>query len=231
MRQAISAYDLSALPVVDENRRLLGVIRGDDLVDVIEKEATEDMYRIAGVVGEAVHGPLASSVRRRLPWLVLNLGTVFLAAAAVGLFEPTLVKVVALAAFIPVIPGQAGMGGVQSMTLIVRAISLGQASGRTDLRLVWRELLLALSHGLVLGMLVGLIGYVWRGSYVLSLILAGAMLGSMSVAGLTGVGVPLLLRRAGVDPAVSSAVFVTTITDVIGIVLFLGLASVFVDLL
>ena len=117
------------------------------------------------------------------------------------------------------------------MTLIVRAISLGQASGRTDLRLVWKELSLAVSHGLVLGMLVGLMGYVWRGSYVLGLILAGAMLGSMVVAGLTGAGVPLLLRRAGVDPAVSSAIFVTTITDVIGIVLFLGLASVFIDLL
>ena len=215
-------YNLDQLPVIDDHGNLIRVIRGEDLVDVAAEEATEDMYRMAGVGGEALFGSLLGSARRRVPWLYVNLATAFLTALVIALFESTIAKVVALAVFLPVVPGLGGMGGVQTLTLVVRSMALGELPGRRGLRLVARELLLGLMQGVLLGLAVGLAAYLWKGNVVLGLILGAAMVGNMIIAGLTGAGIPLLLRRLRLDPAVSSAVFITTFTDVVGLFLFLG---------
>lgn len=222
-------YDLSQLPVLDGQGRLVGIILAEDMVDVVEEEATEDMYRIASLAGERVFGPLHQSLRNRLPWLYINLATAFLAALVISLFESTISRVVALAIFLPVVASQGGIGGTQTVTLVVRSIALGDLPSQLGRRLLARELLLGLLNGVLLGVVVGLATYAWKGNFVLGIILGVAMLGNMLVAGLAGAGVPLLLRQLRMDPAVSSAVFVTTFTDVIGFLLFLGLAAAFVD--
>ena len=227
----VQRYELGALPVVDAEGLLLGVIFGEDLVGVLVQEATEDMYRIAALEGETVFGPLLGSVRSRLPWLYVNLGTTFLAALVIALFESTIARVVALAVFLPIVPGQGGIGGTQTLTLVVRSMALGELPGRLGIRLVARELLLGTVHGLLLGLGVAAAVYLWKGNLMLSFIIGIAMMGNMLVAGLTGAGVPLLLRRLGMDPAVSSAVFITTVTDVLGLLMFLGLATALVSFL
>ncbi len=227
--RVMQRYNLSLLPVVDGEGQLTGVILSEDLVDVVEEEATEDMFRIASVGGERISGPLSNSLRSRLPWLYINLATAFLAAVMVSLFESTISRVVALAVFLPVVASQGGVGGTQTVTLVVRSMALGEVPRRLGLRLLARELALGLVHGVALGVVVGIVAYLWKGNFTLGLVLGLAMLGNMLVAGMFGAGVPLLLRQLRMDPAVSSAVFVTTFTDVIGFVLFLGLAAIFVQ--
>ncbi len=221
-------YNLIQLPVVDEDGRLTGVILTEDMVDVVEEEATEDMYRMASVAGERVMGSLRNSLHRRLPWLYLNLGTVLFAALIISFFESTILRVVSLAIFLPVVAGQGGIGGTQTVTLVVRSMALGEVPRQVGLRLLAREVTLGLINGAFLGLVVGIIAYAWKGNGVLGFVVGIAMLGNMLVAGLAGAGVPLLLRRFRMDPAVSSAVFVTTFTDVIGFLLFLGLAAAFI---
>ena len=227
--KVIQRYNLSLLPVVDGKGRLSGVVLAEDLMDVVTEEATEDMFRIASVGGERIAGPLSNSLRSRLPWLYINLATAFLAAVMVSLFEDTISRVVALAVFLPVVASQGGIGGTQTVTLVVRSMALGEVPRRLGLRLLARELALGLIHGVALGIVVGFVAYLWKGNFTLGVVLGLAMLGNMLVAGMFGAGVPLLLRHLRMDPAVSSAVFVTTFTDVIGFVLFLGLAALFVD--
>ena len=227
--RVMQRYNLNLLPVLDSEGRLTGVILAEDLVDVVSEEATEDMFRIASVGGERISGPLTNSLRSRLPWLYINLATAFLAAVMVSIFEDTIARVVALAVFLPVVASQGGIGGTQTVTLVVRSMALGEVPRRLGLRLLVRELSLGLIHGVALGLVVGFVVYLWKGNFTLGLVLGIAMLGNMLVAGMFGAGVPLLLRQLRLDPAVSSAVFVTTFTDVIGFVLFLGLAAVFVN--
>jgi magnesium transporter len=227
--RVMQRYNLSLLPVVDGEGRLAGVVLAEDLMDVVAEEATEDMFRIASVGGERIAGPLTNSLRRRLPWLYINLATAFLAAVMVSLFEDTIAKMVALAVFLPVVASQGGIGGTQTVTLVVRSMALGEVPRRLGLRLLARELALGLIHGVALGIVVGFVAYLWKGNFTLGLVLGLAMLGNMLMAGMFGAGVPLLLRHLKMDPAVSSAVFVTTFTDVIGFVLFLGLAAAFID--
>ena len=222
-------YNVNELPVVDAGGVLRGIIMGDDVLDVLKEEATEDMYRLAGVGGEAVFGPLAGAVKSRLPWLGVNLATAFMAALAIGLFETTIGRVVALAVLLPLVTSQGGMGGIQTLTLAVRSMALGELPSTQGMRLVSRELMLGAAHGLLFGLLVGIAAYAWKGDYMLGVVLAVAMLANMVIAGLTGAGVPLLLRKAGLDPAVSSAVFITTFTDIVGILLFLGIATVVIE--
>ena len=224
-------YDLAHLPVVDRDGFLKGVILAEDMVDVVEEEATEDMYRMAGLSREHVFGPIRHSLRSRLPWLHINLGTALLASLVISIFESTIDKAIALVVFLPVVAGQGGVGGTQTVTLVVRSMALGEIPSRLGLSLLLRELTLALINGVLLGVLVGLIAYAWKGNPFLGLVLGLAMMGNMIIAGLAGAGVPLLLTRLGMDPAVSSAVFVTTFTDVIGFLLFLGLAAIFIELL
>ena len=222
-------YGLRYLPVLDGDRRLIGIIMLEDVVEVVTEEATEDMFRIAGIAGERVMGPFGSSVRSRLPWLYINLGTAFLAALVISFFESTIARVAALAVFLPIVAGQGGIAGTQTLTLVVRSMALGELSSTHGLRLVARELLLGLLHGLLLAAVVGAVAYVWMGTPVLGAVVGAAMLGNMVVAGLAGSGVPLLLRRLKMDPAVSSAIFVTTFTDVLGFLMFLGLAALLIE--
>ena len=161
----------------------------------------------------------------------MKLGTAFLAAATVALFESTLAQMVALAVFLPVVAGQGGIGGTQTLTLIVRAIALGELVGVSAVRLLLREAVMVLIHGIILGIMVGVIATIWMGNPGLGLVLGLAILGNMLVAGVVGAGVPLLLRRIGVDPAMASAVVVTTVTDVFGFLLFFGIATAAITLL
>ena len=223
-------YDLSQLPVV-EGDRLIGVILAESLLSAMVEHDTRQMQQVASVAGETVGGPLASSIRTRLPWLTVNLGTTFLAAATVALFESTLTQVVVLAAFLPVVAGQGGIGGTQTLTLIVRAIALGELVGVDARRLLFREAILGIVHGLWLGLLVAVIAIIWKQNIGLGLVLGLAMLGNMMIAGSTGAAVPLFLQRIGQDPAVASAVVVTTVTDVVGFFLYLGIASALISLI
>ena len=217
-------YNLTQLPVVEDGQ-LIGVILPEALLGATVEEDTRQMMEMGSVAGEMVGGPLSSSLRTRLPWLTVNLGTTFLAAATIALFESTLVQLVVLAAFLPVVAGQGGIGGTQTLTLIVRAIALGELVGVGAARILARELVLGVLHGIWLGALVAVIAIVWKQNVGLGVVLGLAMFGNMIIAGSVGAAVPLLLRRLGVDPAVASAVVVTTITDVAGFILFLGIAS------
>ena len=223
-------YNLTQLPVVDGDR-LIGVILAESLLSATVEHDTRQMQRVGSVAGETVDGPMSRSIRTRLPWLTVNLGTTFLAAATVTLFESTLAQVVVLAAFLPVVAGQGGICGTQTLTLIVRAIALGELVGVQAQRLLAREAVLGILHGVILGVLVAVIAILWKQNLGLGLVLGIAMFGNVIIAGTVGAGVPLFLRRVGLDPAVASAVVVTTVTDVFGFLLFLGIASASISLI
>lgn len=225
----VDHYDLSELVVTDGEGRLVGVIDAEDLRDVAEAEASEDMFRMAGMGNERPLASFRRSVRSRAPWLTLNLLTTFVAAAVISMFESTIARVAALAVFLPVVAGQGGIGGTQTLTLVVRAMALGELSARRGRRMLTREAALGVFHGVYLGLLVGVVAMLWQNSPLLGLVLGAAMFGNMIVAGVVGAGVPLVLRRVGQDPAVSSAVVVTTATDVMGFLLFLGLATLVIE--
>ena len=223
-------YNLTHLPV-EENGRVIGVIPSESLLSATVEEDTRQMMQVASVAGEVIDGPLMTSIRTRLPWLTVNLGTTFLAAATVSLFESTLAQVVVLAAFLPVVAGQGGIGGTQTLTLIVRSIALGELVGVGAKRILVREAALGILHGVWLGVLVAVVAIIWKQNLGLGLVLGLAMFGNMIIAGSVGAAIPLLLRRMGVDPAVASAVIVTTVTDVFGFLLFLGIASAAISLI
>ncbi len=219
-------YDYLALPVVDPNGKLLGLVTADDVIDVIRAEETEDMQRMVGVSGEErVFSPLKLSVKRRLPWLYINLATAFLAAAVVGAFEDLIGLLPALAVFMPVIAGQGGNAGAQSVTVIVRGLALGEIAPGEGKRALLKETLLGILHGVAVGTVVALIAYVWKGNPVLGLICGLAMILNMIAAGVFGAAIPLGLRLFKVDPALSSTIFLTTVTDVAGFFFLLGLAA------
>jgi magnesium transporter len=223
----VARYDLLALPVVDESGHLLGVITHDDLVDVLEAEATEDMYRMVGV-DEALRSDdsVTVSVKRRLPWLMLNLAPQLILVGALKFFEPTIARVAALAVLFPLVTGQGGNVGSQTTTIVVRSIALGEVESR-HLRLLAKEAATGLINGLAVGLAAGLIAYAVTSQSSLSALIAGTMVLAMTLnlaaGALVGTLVPLTLRRLGLDPAVASSVFVTTATDTMGVVLFLGL--------
>ena len=217
-------YNLTQIPVVRDGE-LKGVILAESLLSATVEQDTRQLQQVASVAGENVDGALFDSIRTRLPWLTVNLGTTFLAAATVALFESTLMQVVMLAAFLPVVAGQGGIGGTQTLTLIGRAIALGELVGVNAQRLLVREAMLGMLHGVWLGVLVAAIVILWKQNLVLGLMLRISMLGNMVIAGCVGAAVPLFMRRAGLDPAVASAVVVTTVTDVFGFLLFLRIAT------
>jgi magnesium transporter len=216
-------YNIHRLPVVNRSNVLVGVLKLENMMDVLEEEATQDMYRMVGVgEEEKALDPFWRSVRSRLPWLIVNLGTAMLAGLVVTLFQSTIVQMIALAAFLPVIAGQGGIAGTQTLTLIVRSLALGDVSPTDAKRLLLKEVGLGLVHGLALGLLVAVIAYLWKGNAVLALVVGVSML---VVAGFSGVVVPLGMRAMRLDPVLSYAVAVTTMTDVIGFLVYLGLAS------
>jgi magnesium transporter len=224
--QLLARYDLLAVPVVDHDDRLVGIITVDDLVDVIEEEATEDIYHLAQMSAESeIFSPVLRSLRDRLPWLLVNMGTAFLAASVVGLFEATIAQMAVLAVFMPIVAGQGGNAGTQTMTIVVRSLALGEVAPRDALPALWHEIRIGLVNGLVLGSLVAGIAFLMEGNPWLGLVIGLAMLGNMLVAAGAGVSVPMLLRRLGVDPALASSVFVTMLTDSLGFFMFLGLAT------
>lgn len=226
-------YDLLALPVVTDDGKLAGIIHYDDIVDVIEEEATEDIYRLANV-GDGdlqVWSPMRLSVRRRLPWLVINLGTAFLAAGVISLFEATIARLALLAVFQSIVAGSGGNAGTQTLAIMVRGLALGEIQFRDIRRALLREASIGLIHGAVVGLLVALGAWLWRGIPALGLVIGLAMLGNLVAAGLAGTLVPLSLRALKLDPALASAVLVTMVTDIVGFGLFLGLATLFLPLL
>jgi magnesium transporter len=221
-----SKYDLLSLPVVDGAGRLVGRITVDDAVDVIEEEASEDIYRLAGLGNEAsVHESVADSVRRRLPWLVLNLGTCFLSASVVALFEGTIQNLAIAAAFMTMVAGSGGNAGVQTLALVVRGLALGELTFLNARRVVLKELMTGALNGLALGIVAAVLAYVWKGIPIVGLVVALAILGNLCIAALVGVMIPLGLKWCGVDPAIASAVVLTTFTDCCGFFFFLGLLT------
>ena len=224
--QLLARYDLLALPVVDADSRLVGIITVDDLVDVIEEEATEDIYRLAQMGADAdIDSPFWQILRNRLPWLVINMGTAFLAAYVVSLFDATIAKVTILAALMPIVTGQGGNAGTQTMTVVVRSLALREVEPSDTAHTLWREARIGVVNGLVLGILVGVLVALFTHNPGLGLVIGLAMLGNMVVAATFGTLVPMALRLIGVDPALASSIFVTTATDVMGFALFLGLAT------
>lgn len=226
--QILARYDLLAVPVVDEMGRLVGLISHDDIMDVLEEEATEDIYRLAQVGEKAeLFGPVHRAIGNRFPWLLINLATAFLASAVVALYEETIAQVAVLAAFMPIVAGQGGNAGTQTMTIMVRSLALGELNGRDTLAALWHEFRVGILQGVALGLLVGIIAWLWKGNSMLGVIIGVAMLGNLIVAAIAGVLVPILLKLIRIDPALASSVFVTTATDVLGFIFFLGLATYF----
>jgi len=228
--QLVARYNLLAIPVVDDDRGLLGVITVDDVIEVIHEEATEDIYHLAGLSEEdRVFTSPMTSVRKRLPWQLLNLGAVFVSASVVGLFEPTLERIVSLAVFIPVINGMGGNGGVQALTVVTRAMALGEIEFSSGLRAVGKELLVGLTVGAVAGIAAGLIAWGWHGNPWLGAVLFAAMAVTLTAAGLLGASVPVLLKALRQDPALGSGTLVVTITDAFGLFCFLGLGTLMIE--
>jgi magnesium transporter len=224
----VASYNLLAIPVVDEENKLVGVVTVDDVIDVIKDEATEDIYRLAGVTGdERVFTPPRESLSKRLPWLTVNLITAFLAASVVGLFEQTIQKVVALAVFMPIVAGMGGNAATQTLTVIVRGIALDELSWSNSKQALFKEAVVGLGNGLALGVIAALAAWLMKGDPILGGVLAMAMVINMFVAATAGTLIPLGLRALKIDPALASSVFITTLTDVAGFASFLGLATVF----
>jgi magnesium transporter len=224
----VAAYNLLAIPVVDAENKLVGIITVDDVIDVIKDEATEDIYRLAGVAGdERAFTPAKESLRKRLPWLGINLVTAFLAAAVVGLFEGTIDLFPVLAVFMPIVAGMGGNAGTQTLTVVVRGIALGELTWSNSRKALLKEVVVGLGNGIVLGATAAVVVWLVRGNPTLGLVLGMAMIINMFVAAAAGTLVPLGLRAANVDPALASSVFITTMTDMFGFFSFLGLATVF----
>jgi magnesium transporter len=218
-------YNLLSVGVVDETNRLVGVITVDDIVDVIEEEADEDIKRLAGVGDEEISDSVFYSVRSRFVWLVLNLGTAFAAAAVIGLFDATIEQMVALAVLMPITASLGGNAGTQAMTVTVRALATRDLETTQSLRFVRREMLVGLMNGVIFAAIVGVVAGLVFSNPDLGYVIASAMVANMFVAGLAGVLIPMTLDRLGADPAVASSVFVTAITDIFGFFAFLGLAA------
>jgi magnesium transporter len=228
----VAAYNLLAIPVVDEENKLVGIITVDDVIDVIKDEATEDIYRLAGVAGdERAFTPPGESLRKRLPWLGINLVTAFLAAMVIGLFEDQISLFPVLAVFLPVVAGMGGNAGMQTLTVIVRGIALGELTWSNSRKALLKEAVVGIGNGLVLGLAAALIVLALRGNPMLGVVLGLAMVINMFVAAAAGTLVPLGLRAANIDPALASSVFITTMTDVFGFFSYLGLATIFASYL
>ena len=219
--------DWISAPVVDDSGKLLGRITIDDVVDVIMEEADHSLTSLAGLAEEDTFAPVWQSAPRRAVWLGLNLVTALLASSVINLFQGTIEKVVALAVLMPIVASMGGIAGTQSLTILIRAMAMGQISDRNQLWLIGRESLVGLFNGLLWAAVIAATASIWFGDMVLGAVIACAMLINLVTAGLTGAGLPIVLRRMRIDPALAGGVLVTTITDVVGFLAFLGLATVF----
>jgi magnesium transporter len=227
--RTISHYGYLALPVVDEIGRFLGVITADDLIEVAEDEATEDMYRMVGITGdESVFSPSRVSVVKRLPWLAINMLTLFIAITVVDAFEFVIAGMVALAVFLPLVSGEGGNAGSQTATIIVRGIALGEVSSLDGIRALVKELKVGLINGAIIGLGTALVAYIWKDDWRIAVAICLAMILNFLMAATTGVLIPLALKKINVDPALASAAFVTGFTDTFGFLFFLGIVTLLV---
>src|SRR5216117_3771605 len=228
----VQRYNLIQVPVVDANRRLLGVIGVEDVLDVIREEATEDIQRLGGVGGdENVLDPPRSVLPKRLIWRLINLATAIIAASVIGLFEKTIAHLAVLAVFMPIVASEGGIATTQTATVVVRVIALGDLTRSVLWRVLWKEMWLALATGAVSGFALATVAYAWKGNLLLSLILGVALIFNMLVAAVVGTLIPIALKAFRIDPAIASSVIITTFTDVCGFFSFLGLATVLIRFL
>ena len=225
----LKRYKLLSIPVVDSQDRLLGSLTADDLIDVLEDEATEDMFRQVGVHEDEDLRGIARSVRFRLPWLLVNLVTVLFAAFVVALFEDTVARVAVLAAFLPVIAGQGGNAGIQTLTVVIRSLALGRLAGRNMMQVIAHELGVGLVTGLVTGLGVAAVAALWQGNPALGVIVGAALMANVVFGVLAGVLIPMTLQRLRQDPALSAGIWLTTTTDILGFLVFLSLAALTID--
>ncbi len=226
----IQHYRLRALPVVNEQGVLSGIVTADDAMEVASEEATEDMYRMVGLLSDdSVFAPVMVSARRRIPWLVINVVAVFLAAAIVAAFEDTIRTAAALAIFMPVVAGLGGNSGIQSITIVVRGMALGEIKTEDAKRVLMKEAVIGLVKGVVFGITIGLVAWAWQAEPWWGLVVGLALMLNMLVAGLLGAVIPLGLRALKLDPAVASGIFLTAFTDVMGFLFLLGLGALLID--
>ena len=220
-------HDLVSAPVVDDDGRLVGVVTIDDVVDVIDEEAEEDLMRLHGVGEVDVFRALIATARSRFSWLSVNLATAVVASIVIGFFEATIKEVVALAILMPIVASMGGNAGTQTLTVAVRALAMRELSNQNAARFIFKELFVGLINGVAFALVSAVCAALWFDSVALGLVIGAAMIVNLVVAGLSGTLIPLGLQRAGVDPAIASSVFLTTVTDVIGFLAFLGLAALF----
>ncbi|MBT6960139.1 MAG: magnesium transporter, partial [Rhodospirillaceae bacterium] len=219
--------DLVTAPVVERSGRLIGQITIDDIVDVIEEEAQEDIFKLAGVGDTNLYSAVIETVRGRMSWLILNMMTAVGASIVIGLFQPTIEKLVALAVLMPIVASMGGNAGTQTLTVAVRSLATKDLDSSNATRIIGKEMLAGLINGLLFAVVAGVVAYVWFQDLGLGLVIAAAMLINLVVAGLAGITIPIALDKLDIDPATSSTVFLTTVTDVIGFFTFLALAAVF----
>ena len=220
-------YNLVSAAVVDAERRLLGVITADDVFEVIAEEAGEDILLLGGVGDENVSDSVVEAARGRFSWLFLNLLTAICASLVIGYFDGSIEQMVALAVLMPIVASMGGNAGTQTLTITVRSLATQEISALNAARVVYRELGIGLLNGILFAIVTGAVGMVWFGDTILGVVLAAAMIVNLIVAALAGILIPLGLDRAGIDPAIASSVFVTTVTDVVGFLAFLGFATLF----
>jgi len=219
-------YDLASLPIVDYHSKLLGRITADDVHDIIQERATDQIYKLAGIDDEIEHEESTFEAgKARVIWLFLNLCTAILGASVIGMFQDVISSYVALAILMPIVASMGGNAGTQSLTIMVRQLALGDVDRENAKEAIKKELSIAIANGLIFAFSIGAIAYVWFDNARIGIVIAIAMMINLVIAGLVGSLVPLGLKRAGIDPAVGSSVFLTTTTDIVGFFSFLGLAS------
>ncbi|MBL26792.1 MAG: magnesium transporter [Rhodospirillaceae bacterium] len=219
-------YDLASAGVVDPTGRLIGVITHDDVVDVIREEAEEDIMRLGGVQEGDLYLAALGTARSRFTWLLINLFTAILASLTIGLFSDTIEQVVALAILMPIVASMGGNAGTQALTVAVRAIATRELTRANAVRIVWKEVIVGGVNGVAFAVLAGLVAGLWFADPVLGVVIGAAMIVNLLVAAFSGVGIPLMLERFGVDPAIAAGVLLTTVTDVVGFFVFLWLAKI-----
>ncbi|MFY1710685.1 magnesium transporter [Tritonibacter mobilis] len=222
---AFNQYHLISAPVVDEDGRLVGAITIDDAMAVLDEEHEEDILRLAGVGEGSLSDRVYETTKQRFPWLAVNLVTAIFASLVIAQFEATIAQFVALAVLMPIVASMGGNAGTQSLTVAVRALATRDLTGSNVWRVIRREVLVGLINGAIFAVVMGIIGVVWFGTPMLGVVIAAAMVINLVVAGLAGTVIPVILDRIGVDPALASGAFVTTVTDVVGFFAFLGLAG------
>jgi magnesium transporter len=225
----MTQYDLSALPVVNQNQELIGVITYDDILDVIQEEATEDIYRLSNVIDSGLEpdSPIREQLKGRLPWLFLNTLTALFASWVISNFEGLIAQVAVLAVFQSVVAGQGGNAASQSVAMFVRAIALGKVPTGKTFPLLLKQMLVGLFQGILVGLIVGVGVTIWKGNPYLGMVLGLALVGNLILAGIVGTLTPLGLKAIGQDPAMASSVLVTAVTDSLGFFIFLNLANTF----